>query len=85
MLLAKQELLQLQLQQKSGRGYVKYTSLDQCHSFVPVAIDTTGVFGPETLSLLRELGQRLQQMSADNIYQWQCREGTQPVLCCAGA
>ena len=33
--------------------------------FVPVAIETTGVFGPETPAFLRELGRRLQQVSAD--------------------
>ena len=43
----------------------KYAHLDQCHMFVPVAIETTGVFGPETLAFLRELGRRLQQVSAE--------------------
>ena len=43
----------------------KYAHLDQCRMFVPVAIETTGVFGPETLAFLRELGRRLQQVSAD--------------------
>ena len=44
------------------RKKIKYISLSQHHSFVPVAIETTGVFGPETLAFLRELGQRLQQV-----------------------
>ena len=43
----------------------KYISLSQCHSFVPMAIKTTGVFDAETLAFLRELGQHLQQVSAD--------------------
>ena len=42
----------------------KYSHLDQCHSFVPVAIETAGVFGPETMEFLRELGRRLQLVSA---------------------
>ena len=44
----------------------KYSHLDQCHLFVPGAIETTGVFGPETLEFLRELGRRLQLVSADH-------------------
>ena len=34
----------------------KYSHLDQGHSFVPVAIETAGVFGPETMDFMRELG-----------------------------
>ncbi len=44
----------------------KYSHLNQCHSFVPVAIETTGVFGPETMEFLRELGRRLQLVSVDH-------------------
>ena len=44
----------------------KYSHLDQCHLFVPVAIETTGVFGPETMEFLRELGRRLHLVSADH-------------------
>ena len=44
----------------------KYSHLDRCHSFVPVAIETTGVFGPDTVQFLRELGRRLQLVSADH-------------------
>ena len=44
----------------------KYSHLDQCHLFVPVAIETTGVFGPETMEFLREMGRRLQLVSADH-------------------
>ena len=43
----------------------KYSNLDQGHSFVPVAIETAGVFGPETMDFMRELGSRLQLASAD--------------------
>ncbi len=32
----------------------------------PVAIETTGVFGPETMEFLRELGRCLQLVSADH-------------------
>ena len=38
----------------------KYSHLDQGHSFVPVAIETAGVFGPETMDF-----SRLQLASAD--------------------
>ena len=44
----------------------KYSHLDQCHLFVPVAIETTGGFGPETMEFLQELGRHLQLVSADH-------------------
>ena len=34
----------------------KYKHLDSCHLFTPVAIETTGVFGPRTTEFLKELG-----------------------------
>ena len=43
----------------------KYACLDQCHQFVPVAVETSGVFVPGTLQFLWELGQRLRQVSSD--------------------
>ena len=33
----------------------KYKHLDSCHFFTPVAIETTGMFGPRTTELLKEL------------------------------
>ncbi len=44
----------------------KYSNLDLCHSFIPVAIETTGDFGPEIMEFLRELDRRLQLVSADH-------------------
>ena len=43
----------------------KYLDLDQCHTFTPVAIETVGPFGPETLSFLRELGCCLKQVTGE--------------------
>ena len=43
----------------------KYSNLNQCHIFTPVAIETAGPFGPDTLSFLRELGYRLRQVSGE--------------------
>ena len=44
----------------------KYSHLDQGHFFVPVAIETAGVFGPETMDFIQELGRCLQLVSADH-------------------
>ena len=41
----------------------KYLPLDQCHTFVPVASETAGPFGPETLLFLRKLGCHLKQVT----------------------
>ena len=34
----------------------KYTEIADTYHFIPVAVETTGVFGPETMSFLKELG-----------------------------
>ena len=44
----------------------KQSHLDQCHLFVPFANENTGVFGPETMEFLWEMGHRLQLVSADH-------------------
>ena len=38
---------------------MKYANLQSSHLFVPVAIETAGVFGQEALAFLQELGHRL--------------------------
>ena len=43
----------------------KYADLLSSHIFVPVAIETTGVFGPRTLSFVKSLGKRLFRHSGD--------------------
>ena len=47
------------------RKRTKYSNLPPTHLFVPVAIETTGVPGPETASFLKELSGRLRQVSGD--------------------
>ena len=37
----------------------KYALLGNSYHFVPIAIETSAVFGPEALSFLRELGRRI--------------------------
>ena len=43
----------------------KYKHLDSCYFFTPVAIETSGVFGPKTTVFLKELGHRLRQVSGE--------------------
>ena len=43
----------------------QYSALNQCHTFTPVAIETAGLFGPDTLSFLGELGHRLRKVSGE--------------------
>ena len=38
---------------------MKYEALSCTHHFVPVAIETTGVFGPEAKSFIKELANRV--------------------------
>ena len=37
----------------------KYALLGSSHSFVPFAIEPSGVFGPEAISFIKELGRRI--------------------------
>ena len=41
----------------------KYAHLDSSHHFVPVAVETSGVFGPEALPFIQDLSQGLRQVS----------------------
>ena len=43
----------------------KYAHLEESHHFVPVAVETLGVFGPEARSFLRELGRRIENSTSD--------------------
>ena len=52
-------------QQAEDRKMQKYKHLDSCYFFTPVAIETSGVFGPKTTKVLKELGHRLRQMSGE--------------------
>ncbi len=41
------------------KNRAKYGHLEESHYFIPVAVETLGVFGPEAGSFLRELGRRI--------------------------
>ena len=45
--------------QAEQRKRLKYVELETSHHFVPVAMETSGVCGPEALHFLHELGHRL--------------------------
>ena len=47
------------------RKEAKYTSLCSTHIFTPVAIETSGVFSPKSLSFIRELGRRIVHVTAE--------------------
>jgi len=47
------------------RKEAKYIGLGSLHSFTPVAIETSGVFGPKSLLFVRELGRRLTRVTGD--------------------
>ena len=49
--------------QAEWRKRVKYTELATSHHFIPVAIETTDVFRPETLGFFQDLGRRIREES----------------------
>ena len=57
--------------QAEHKKCVKYAHLDHNHIFTPIAIETSGVYGSETLKFLKELGHRLKQTSGEcNAYSY---------------
>ena len=48
------------------RKKTKYANLSPSHLFMPVAIETTGVLGPETALFLKDLSNRLRQVTGDD-------------------
>ena len=51
---------------------VKYSNLEQTHHFVPIAIETSGVFGPATAVFIKELGHRLRRVTGDDLSRLIC-------------
>ena len=43
----------------------KYSSLGALHCFTPVAIETSGVFGPKSLLFVHELGRRIARVTGE--------------------
>ena len=41
------------------RKKAKYSHLERLHCFIPVAVETLGVFGPEARYLVKDLGRRI--------------------------
>ncbi|KAL5488580.1 hypothetical protein EMCRGX_G017546 [Ephydatia muelleri] len=52
-------------QQAEDKKAQKYKHLSSHHFFTPVAIETSGVYGPRTADFLKELGYRLRQVSGE--------------------
>ena len=48
-----------------SRKLSKYSYLDPAHFFVPVAVETAGVFGPLSRAFMQDLGDRLNKVSGD--------------------
>jgi hypothetical protein len=42
-----------------------YRELESSHIFVPIAIETSGVFGDEAMRFLKEVGHRIRSMTQD--------------------
>ena len=45
----------------------KYSCLAPSHTIVPVAIETLGAIGPQSLAFLKDLGVRIQQRTGEDI------------------
>ena len=52
--------------QAEERKKQKYSCLSSTHLFTPIAIESSGVFGTEAISFVRELGLRLKNVTGDH-------------------
>ena len=52
------------------RKKAKYEQLDASHSFVPVAVETAGVFGPLTHAFLKDLSRRIALVTGEKSYSY---------------
>ena len=51
--------------QAEGMKKAKYSELSTTHHFIPVAVETSGVLGPEASNFLQEQGQRIRKDSGE--------------------
>ena len=51
--------------QAEVRKEVKYANLSHSHCFIPVSVESTGVFGPRTVSFVKDLGRRITRQSGN--------------------
>ena len=51
--------------QAERRKIVKYIELAATHHFIPVAIESTGVFGPQAHAFFRKLGRRIKEETGE--------------------
>ena len=51
--------------QEEERKEAKYSNLNSAHTFTPVAIETSGVFGAKTMRFVQKLGQRLEGVTGE--------------------
>ena len=57
--------------QTEGRKKTKYAELATTHHFVPLAVETTGVFGSEVQMFFWEFGRRIRDESGETLaYQY---------------
>ena len=48
------------------KKYAKYEHIAEEHHFVPIAIETMGVWGTSGLKLVREIGAKISEITGDN-------------------
>ena len=48
-----------------GRKKLKYSSLNSSYFFIPVAVETLGVIGPDSLAFLHDLASRIRKTTME--------------------
>ena len=43
----------------------KYSDLSHTHEFAPIAVESSGVFGPQSLTFVKELGRKLRYQTGE--------------------
>ena len=56
------------------RKNIKYAHLEHDHHFIPVAVESFGVFGPQAKSFIEELGRRLEDTTTEPLSRLHLRQ-----------
>ena len=52
---------------RAEENKIKYSNLDSCYIFAPIAVETSGLVGVESMALLREIGRRPRKTTMDDM------------------
>ena len=62
------------MEEAERRKKVKYTHLETSHCFIPIAVETLGVFGPEARQFVKDLGRRIEDTTLKPLFTYYLKQ-----------